>query len=370
MRRFIGVLIAGLALVVGLVVPPPKAVAAGNYPVLHFAREIAQMFDEHNALRAANGCGPLRFYPDIAEELTQPWTITQMENGELSHDHEFSWPGGSPWGENAILSSWSWWGTDTMVTHAMEGWMNSPGHKANILTCDYNSVALGVVIITDSDGWRQLWATANFYGGSLVDAGPSYASGAEWLATLPPFFDDITFEDSIFDDVAWLADQNITYGYADNTYRPQVPIDRGSMAAFLYRFAGRPSFPLPTTATFTDVPTDRTFFKEISWLADQGIARGYADGTFRPRSPVTRAHMAAFLYRAAGSPAYTPPSVSPFSDIPTSHALYREIAWLNSTGLSRGYSDGTYRPQRTVDRGNMAVFLHRFDTTLGPPVSD
>ncbi|WP_259558085.1 S-layer homology domain-containing protein [Brachybacterium sillae] len=69
------------------------------------------------------------------------------------------------------------------------------------------------------------------------------------------------------------------------------------MAAFLYRLAGSPSYRLPSTSRFRDVPLRSQFAKEIHWLASTGITTGWPDGTFRPVTPVTREAMAAFLYR-------------------------------------------------------------------------
>jgi hypothetical protein len=48
---------------------------------------------------------------------------------------------------------------------------------------------------------------------------------------------------------------------------------------------------------FSDVPLDHPFFWDIQWLAHTGISTGYDDGTFRPEEPVSRQAMAAFLHR-------------------------------------------------------------------------
>ncbi len=112
---------------------------------------------------------------------------------------------------------------------------------------------------------------------------------------------------------------------------------------------------------FTDVPAGAAFRAEITWLAQQRITTGYADGTFRPAPSVNRDAMAAFLYRAAGSPAYTPPSSSPFSDVPRTHPFYKEIAWVAAKNISTGYADGTFRPKNKVERRAMAAFLYRLD---------
>lgn len=49
--------------------------------------------------------------------------------------------------------------------------------------------------------------------------------------------------------------------------------------------------------TFNDI-AEHTFEADILWAARQGIAQGGTDGNFRPNDPVTRGAMAAFLHRA------------------------------------------------------------------------
>lgn len=126
--------------------------------------------------------------------------------------------------------------------------------------------------------------------------------------------------------------------------------------------------PLPASCTlFTDVPPGTQFYSEISWLSTAGISTGWDEAggtkTFRPLQSVNRDAMAAFLYRNAGSPAFTPPATSPFTDVPTSNQFYKEITWLAATGISTGWDEGngtkTFRPLTPVARDAMAAFLYR-----------
>jgi len=118
-----------------------------------------------------------------------------------------------------------------------------------------------------------------------------------------------------------------------------------------------------TAPVFSDVGVENQFYTEIMWMAAEGISSGWSepDGTktFRPLEPVARDAMAAFLYRAAGSPEFTAPTESPFTDVDTDSQFYKEIAWLASKGISTGWSDGTFRPLEPVARDAMAVFLYR-----------
>ncbi len=73
------------------------------------------------------------------------------------------------------------------------------------------------------------------------------------------------------------------------------------MAAFMYRYAGSPAWTPPVQSPFTDVTPQSVFYKEITWLAAKGVTQGWPDGTFRPYKPVLRDQMAAFMYRFAQS---------------------------------------------------------------------
>lgn len=117
---------------------------------------------------------------------------------------------------------------------------------------------------------------------------------------------------------------------------------------------------------FPDVTSSTDHSRDILWLSATGISAGFPDGAFRPMNTVVRQDMAAFLYRLAGSPDYTPTEddKAKFSDVTdqTDHA--KEIWWLASTGISTGYPDGTFRPMDTVVRQDMAAFLHRLGNLL------
>ena len=63
-------------------------------------------------------------------------------------------------------------------------------------------------------------------------------------------------------------------------------MNRDAMAAFFYRAAGSPHVDLPATSHFSDVSTDNQFYREITWLASKGISTGWPDGTYRPVTPI------------------------------------------------------------------------------------
>lgn len=240
-----------------------------------------------------------------------------------------------------------------------------PGHVVKNIT---GITTTSYVFNGLTNGYLYTVTVAPKYGNEIRSASDPVSGTPNGCKETP--FSDVADGNIFCKDIAWLFGEGITYGtiLSDGAveYRPALSVSRQAMAGFLYRFFGEPIYTPPTTPSFSDVPKTHTFFKEIEWLVDQGVTGGFTDGTYRPTLAINRGSMAAFLYRAAGSPAFTAPAVSEFSDVPKSHTFYKEIHWLAETEITTGYTDGTYRPSAAVTRATMAAFLHRFDQYLNP----
>lgn len=180
----------------------------------------------------------------------------------------------------------------------------------------------------------------------------------QYRAPQPPFV-DVPFGIEHYEAMAWMKDSGASTGWSDGTYRPLQPVARDAMAAFLYRMAGEPEVDLPESSPFTDVREGDAHYEAIVWAWQNGIATGWADGTFRPTAPIARDAMAAFVHRYAGAPTYEAPAVSPFVDVAPSDMYYREMAWMHDRGLSTGWADGRFHPGDDTNRDATAAFLFR-----------
>lgn len=163
-----------------------------------------------------------------------------------------------------------------------------------------------------------------------------------------------------FADVNWMQWSGLSGGYAaSNTYGKKHQITRGESLAFIQRYIA-PSHTPSRTSVFKDVPTTHTFHQAISWGASTGVAGGYTDGRFRPSQNVTRGEFASLLYRASGQQ-HTSSTLRGFRDVPREAPHAQAIAWMADTGISSGYADGTFRPSRPITRAEVAALMHRFD---------
>ncbi len=213
-------------------------------------------------------------------------------------------------------------------------------------------------------GNRNFFRIYSQWFGSPTGASTSTYPVAAPLGKKPadPFV-DVPFDSTIFfTEIAWMKHVGYSNGWSDGTYRPYDPIKRDAVIAFLYRAAGSPAYTPPARSPFKDVNRkDTVFYKEITWAHSVGLAQGWPDGTFRPYEPIKRDAMAAFLHRAAGAPAYTGPTRSPFKDVTRgSEVFYDEINWMASNGYANGWSDGTFRPYEPIKRDAVAAFVYRW----------
>lgn len=56
-------------------------------------------------------------------------------------------------GENIAMGTWGYYGVDEI----MDGWMNSEGHRANILNGDFSEVGFGCVVVNGNGYWVQMF---------------------------------------------------------------------------------------------------------------------------------------------------------------------------------------------------------------------
>jgi hypothetical protein len=236
--------------------------------------------------------------------------------------------------------------------------------------------ANAVYITENDDGYAAVEPYSNQFmmiqpmtkGEVLYVAAAAYdpeAYGINYSVSVCPLFNDVSPAHTFYGPICWAALTGVTVGTGAGNYSPSDPVNRGSMAAFLYRMAGSPTWTSPATSPFTDVPKTHKFYKEITWLAATGITVGVTIGGlpyYQPNNVVNRGSMSAFMYRLSGSPTYTAPATPTFADVGTAHTFYRTIAWLASKNITAGTTVNgqfVYQPSNPVNRGSMAAFLSR-----------
>ena len=168
-------------------------------------------------------------------------------------------------------------------------------------------------------------------------------------------FDDVPVDSYYYEAVKWAVKNGITTGVSERLFGPKQPCTRAQVVTFLWRAAGSPE---PAgKAGFTDVPDDAYYAKAVAWAVEKGIATGIGGGQFAPKQACTRGQIAAFLWRAAGSPA--PKGTGSFADVSADAYYAKAIAWAVENGITTGIGDGLFAPKDACTRAQIVTFLHR-----------
>jgi uncharacterized protein YkwD len=153
--------------------------------------------------------------------------------------------------------------------------------------------------------------------------------------------------------VQWMSDAGISSGTRPGCFDPDSTASRAEAATFIHRSFGSPLAP---PASFTDVASSDFFAPAVGWMVSEGTTTGTDDGRFEPYRAVTRGEIATFLHRAYGSPTATPAG---FADV-SANAFYAEpVGWMVSEGISTGVTPSSFEPNRAVTRAEIATFLYR-----------
>ncbi|MGG1514270.1 S-layer homology domain-containing protein [Paenibacillus oryzisoli] len=95
----------------------------------------------------------------------------------------------------------------------------------------------------------------------------------------------------------------------------------------------------------------------IEQMANKWIVEGTGGDTFEPDKAITRAELAALLTRTLGlAPSASEPG---FTDTTGSEWYAANVQTAVEAGIITGYEDGSFRPEQTITREEMAVMLNR-----------
>ena len=90
---------------------------------------------------------------------------------------------------------------------------------------------------------------------------------------------------------------------------------------------------------FSDVAEGSTFYAYIRCLACRNIVNGYSDGTFRPNNNVTRGQLSKIVGNSAGF--NDPQTTQMFQDVPPGSTFFDYIGRLAGRGYINGYPCGS-----------------------------
>ena len=151
------------------------------------------------------------------------------------------------------------------------------------------------------------------------------------------------------------------YFCAENTTAAVAAASRSTFLVNGY-FAAEGETSGESGMNYTDVSEKNWFYQYVKYVVDNGLYYDIDGETFRPNEYTTRATLVYALWSAAGRPEAE--GAAKFSDV--GDDWYTEaVVWATSTGVVKGYDDGTFKPDGNVTREQIAALIHRYSKWLG-----
>ncbi len=119
------------------------------------------------------------------------------------------------------------------------------------------------------------------------------------------------------------------------------------------------------TKRFPDVGAEKWFYDPVTFVTAREIFTGYDDGSFGPEKTMNRAMVAQILYNLSRNAA---PGNSRFSDVAANAWYSAAVSWAAEKGVVQGY-DGKYYPLEVITRQDLVTIFYRYVKFAGYELS-
>ena len=163
--------------------------------------------------------------------------------------------------------------------------------------------------------------------------------------------------------VEYVRDNGLMRGTSSATFDPEGAMTRAMLAATLYRAAGSPA--VSGSDGFTDTTDGAWYSDAVLWASQEGLVGGYGNGLFGVDDPVSREQIAALLWRYAGSPAAEAGADFADEDQISGYAA-QAVDWARASGVMDGVGGNRFLPQDSATRAQVAMVLRNYLTMIAP----
>lgn len=174
-----------------------------------------------------------------------------------------------------------------------------------------------------------------------------------YTTTASAQFKDLPQSEPYYPYINYLTCTNLLQGYPDGNFHPEDFITRAEMAVLLARASGLKG-QIPAAPTFRDLGPDHWAYPIIEDITCAGLVKGYADGTFRPEEPVTRAEASALLLRLTKKPVPDMAIPNIVEDVIATHWAKKQIAVALDAGLFTLAAKNNFAPDAPATRAQVA----------------
>ena len=134
------------------------------------------------------------------------------------------------------------------------------------------------------------------------------------------------------------------YGYPDTTFGPQRAVTRAEVATMFAKIL-KLNLDYPGTQKFEDVKEDAWYYAYVQAISRTGIFVGDTNGSFRPNDPITRGEIAT-VFAKYWSYLNITVDDSPvvIKDVQNNYWAKSYVYMMYNAGIVSGFEDGSYKP--------------------------
>jgi|GEM_PF-738369 len=207
--------------------------------------------------------------------------------------------------------------------------------------------------------WVAIPAVVDMSKGLILARINHFSDYAVFVKEARKSFEDVTNNSFAWakDTIETLAGAGIVAGVDSSRFEPGRAVTRAEFASLLVKALGL-EVKEGTKNPFKDVKGDAWYAGAVTAAAGNGLVKGYEDGTFRPEKTITREEVAVMLVRAMNLPEGE--EKLSFKDNDKVSAWARKsVGAAAAHGLVKGFEDGTFRPEEAASRAECAVMVYR-----------
>ncbi|MDW0117495.1 S-layer homology domain-containing protein [Sporosarcina thermotolerans] len=160
-------------------------------------------------------------------------------------------------------------------------------------------------------------------------------------------------------EIEFLSENGWIDGFNDGTFKPNDSLTRAQAAKIIGNFLGLTKTTEPIH--FKDVPTSFWGHDSVVLVAQHKLMNGTGSDYFSPKMDATRAQMAQIFYNAGFYSEPAANNLKSFSDVRKDYWAYIAIETMRQEGIMAGFGDGRFGINDPISRAQLAAVIYRLD---------
>lgn len=327
-----------------------------------------------NKERANNGLSALKMDRSLLETAMQRAAESSIYWNHIRPDGSYCFTANSKMTrENIAYGAWT-------AEQVMNMWMNSSGHKANILSSDSKSIGIGCFNYNGVNYWVQCFGEDEAEGTTITEN-----KNATSKINIEADYVDLRLERSSMELKIGESQYNVIENYecsyglqlvklnADSAiwkssnekiatvddYGNVKGITPGKVTISAIIGEMELTYEVTIKLPFDDVNENDWFYNAVKYVYQHKTMSGTTSTTFAPNSKLTRGMLVTILHNMEGKPKVT--GTSKFADVQNKNMYYyNAVLWASSNKIVNGYSNGKFGADDNITREQLAVMLSNY----------